>query len=372
MKAKDKITKARAGLVLDQPFFGALALRLKLKEDDSCGTAWTDGVSLGYNPGFIDTMSLDDCKAILAHEVMHCAAAHHARRNSRDHKKWNVAGDYAINGILENAGFHLPAGALLDQNYNDMSADAIYSSLPDSPDDGSGDDPGGMGEIRDTPGKGGGKSSQTEQDQAAQDWKVATNQAAQQAKNAGNLPAGLDRFVDELINPKVEWPELLRQFIDQAAKNDYAWTPPNRRFIHLGMFLPSLRSEELGNLIVAIDTSCSVTEEELKQFAGEISGILESFQVNIDVLYCDTDIAGHEHFTSQDLPISLHPKGGGGTRFTPVFDWIEESGKLPTCLVYLTDMECYDYPENAPEYPVLWIDTGGHGGAPFGEIIELN
>ena len=97
MTAAEKITKARAGLVLDLPFFGSLALRLKCKPDETCQTAWTDGQSIGYNPEFIDPLPLDQVKGLLAHEVMHLACSHHTRRGNRDPKKWNIAGDFAIN-----------------------------------------------------------------------------------------------------------------------------------------------------------------------------------------------------------------------------------------------------------------------------------
>ena len=132
MKTKDKISKARAGLILDQPFFGSLSLKLILKEDRTCETAWTDGVSLGYNPAFIDELHLDQVKGLLAHEVMHCACAHNTRRGNRDGKRWNIAADYAINPLLNEAGFALPPGVLFDFSYKGKSADEIYTLLPAS------------------------------------------------------------------------------------------------------------------------------------------------------------------------------------------------------------------------------------------------
>ena len=163
MRASEKITKARAGLILDQPFFGALSLKLRVVEDQNCETAWTDGVSLGYSPEFIDGLSLEQTKGLISHEVMHCACAHQVRRGGRDHKKWNIAADYAINGILTGAGFVLPDGGLINSAFDDKSADEIYNLIPDPPpDQGDGDgqggqgdgnpDPGGCGEVRDTPG----------------------------------------------------------------------------------------------------------------------------------------------------------------------------------------------------------------------------
>jgi predicted metal-dependent peptidase len=365
MKVRDRITKARAGLVLDQPFFGSLALRLGVVEDSGCETAWTDGQTLGFNPGFIDGLSLDETKGLLAHEVMHLAAAHQSRRGGRDAGRWNMACDYAINGLLEESGFWLPAGRLRDKRFDGLSADVIYAQLPDAPGNSAGGDPGGCGEVRDASvdvGEAGGSE---------QDWKVAVAQAAQQARAMGKLPAGVARMVEEMLQPKVEWREVLRRFVRTAAWNDYQWTPPNRRFVHLGLYLPSLRSEELSEIVVAVDTSGSIDGSMLDQFAGELSGILEDFETTIFVLYADAAVAGCETLTREDLPLRLHPAGGGGTDFRPAFRWVEEQGKTPACLVYLTDLDGA-FPEEEPSYPVLWARIGGEGEEPpFGEVLEV-
>lgn len=374
MKTKEKISKARAGLILDQPFFGSLSLKLILKEDITCETAWTDGVSLGYNPAFIDELHLDQVKGLLAHEVMHCACAHNTRRGNRDGKRWNVAADYAINPLLNEAGFVLPPGVLFDFSYKGKSADEIYTLLPASSDGNGGSgksDPGGCGEVRDNTGKDGKAPTQSETVQAEQDWKIAASQAAQQARVSGQLPAWLDRFVKEVLEPKADWREVLRRFVDQSAKNDYNWAQPNRRYIPQGLYLPSLKSDELPPIVVAVDTSGSISHEIIEQFAGEITGILQEYQTSCTVLYCDTQIAGVEEFGSEDLPIELQPRGGGSTDFRPPFTHIEEHNIQPSCLIYLTDLCCSRYPDE-PGYHVLWAHIGDYGRTPpFGEIIKL-
>lgn len=376
-KARDKIIKARAGLVLDQPFFGSLALRLALKEDLTCKTAWTDGLSLGYNPTFISELSLDECKGIWAHEVMHCACAHMARRDTREPKKWNVAADFAINGIIEESGFKLPGGRLREAAYDGKSADEIYGMIPDNPpgggqgNDNQGDDPGGCGEVRDAQGPDGQQASAADLNQAAQDWKIAASQAAQQARVMGNLPAGIARLVDELLNPKVDWREVLRRFITTNAKNDYSWQRPNRRYIHQGLYLPSLYSEQLGDIVLAVDTSGSIAPADLNQFAAEMTSILEEFPGStLHVVYCDSEISNTETFSHDDLPLELHPAGGGGTDFRPPFDWTDQQGIAPACLVYLTDGECSRYPESPPDYPVLWVGTSDFS-PDFGDFVRL-
>lgn len=387
MTAKEKLTKARAGLILDLPFFGSLALRLTLQEDPSCETAWTDGKSMGYNPDFIESLSLDQVKGLICHEVMHCACAHQARRGDRNHQKWNIAGDYAINQIIEDAKITLPEGHLIDPAYKGMNADEIYSKLPNTPpapsqegnsrgtlqrapagvDKGVGNDPGRCGEVRDAESP----KSEIQNAQSEQDWKVAVAQAAQEARMQGKLPAGLDRLVTDILEPKVDWREVLRRFVDQSAKNDYQWFPPNRRYIHQRLYLPSLKSEELPPIVIAIDTSGSIGKEELDQFAVEMTAILEDHHTSCTVIYCDARIANVEEFSSDDLPLQLHPKGGGGTDFRPSFDYVGAQCLVPSCMIYLTDLECSSYPSEPP-YPVLWARIGKGGTMPpFGEEVQL-
>jgi len=370
MKAIDKIIKARAGLILDAPFFGSLALRMAIKEDSSCETAYTNGTVIGFNPSFIDTLSLDETKGLICHEVMHIAACHHTRRGNRDNERWNIAGDHAINYLIERSGFTLPSNVL---HGIDNSAENIYSTLPepDENEDG-GDDPGGCGEVRDLPGKDGGKPTQAEREQAEQQVKVTVAQAVQQAKASGNIPQGFERFIEDVLEPEVNWKELLARFIQKNAKNDYSWSPPNRRFIHMGLYLPSLNSEELKNVIIAVDTSGSIDVNMLNQFSAEITGVLEAYDTETTVIYCDTSINKVEIFKREDLPLTINAIGGGGTDFRPPFNWIEEQGIAPACMIYLTDMYCSSFPDMHPDYPVLWVRYGGGGyEPPFGDLIDL-
>lgn len=400
MQAQDKLTKARAGLVLDQPFFGSLALRLRLREDQTAETAWVDGVTLGFNPQYIDSLTLETTKGLIAHEVMHIACAHHTRRQHRDPGLWNQATDYAINDLLKQAGMVLPSAALTGWD-TEYSADDIYAKMPQPKQQGSGQsqqqqgqgqqqgqdqgqgsgqnqgqqpggDPGGCGEVRDYPGQDGQEASPAEMAQAEQEAKIAAQQAAQQAKAMGSCPAGIARLVEELTQPKIDWREILRRFVEQSARSDYSWTPPNRRFIHKGLYLPSLHNEELGDIVIAMDTSGSIEDLQVAEFASELTAILEEFNATATVIHCDTEVAGVEIFTQDDLPLELHPQGGGGTDFRPPFDWIEENApQPPAAMIYLTDLECSRFP-NEPEYPVLWAHTDQGGETPpFGEVIEL-
>lgn len=402
MNAMQKMQKGRATLILDQPFFGSLALRLKMVEDpmqnvpEEKRSMWVDGVTLGFYPPFVDSLSMDELKGVLCHEVMHLANAHHCRRGERDPNRWNYAADYSVNPIIKAANMTLPKGHLDSPAFHNLEAEAIYNMLPQEQGGGQGQgtgqgaggnkgqgakpaqnenlgDPGKCGEVRDLPGKDGGKASEAEKSQNAQDWKIATQQAAQAAKMAGKLPGSLSRYVDELLEPLVDWREALRQFVDQIARNDYTWKRPNPRYFSRGLILPSLYNQELPPLVVAVDTSGSIKKVDLQQFASEIDDILNQYPTTLTVLYCDTKIQHVETFDAETRPVRLDAKGGGGTRFSPVWKWIEEKAEeTPAAVIYLSDLCCNDYGAEPP-MPVLWVNTGGYKASlpPFGECVRL-
>lgn len=351
-------------MVLDHPFFGSLALRLRLLEDASTDTAYTDGVVMGYNPAFIQSLGKPETQWLIAHEVLHLAFFHHTRKNGRDADRWNAAADYAINGVLSEAGFRAPQGALFNPMFAEKSAEEIYDLLPDN---GSATESGKLGEVRDAPASCNGDLKKAE---AA--CRVQMAQALQQAKAMGSLPGSIRKLVQNLLYPALDWRELLRQYLEQAACNDYCWLNPSRRYLNQGLILPGLHSKELGNMVVAVDTSGSIDIDALTRFATEISAVLEAFDVCIDVLYCDAKVQGHHQYDRQDLPLKLKPIGGGGTDFRPVFEWVEDNDISPCCMVYLTDLECHRFPEVIPDYPVLWVTTSSRDGkVPFGEVVKL-
>jgi predicted metal-dependent peptidase len=397
--ASDLFAKARAALLVGAPFWGVLSLRLAPIEDASIGTMRTDGVSIRFNPNFVAGLSQAVLRGTIAHETMHCAALHHTRRGARDPRRWNIACDYAINPLLVEAGFELPAGALLDPVHAGLSAEDIYDKLPrDTGDDESDqddddrdrNDPGGMGGVSDPPadddtagdagradprnqskqsGSRAGSPAPSPADLTRQEeaWAIATAQAEATAMAMGYGAGDAARAIREQVASKVDWRDLLRRYLSAAAKSDYAWTPPNRRYIASGLYLPSLRSETLGPVVVAVDTSGSIDDATLTVFAAEITALLdEAAPEAIHVVYCDDAIAGTETYQASDV-IDLTPRGGGGTAFRPVFDWIADADVQPVCAIYLTDLDGDDFGP-APDYPVLWVSTE-KTRAPFGEVI---
>ena len=229
---KERLVAARATLVLDHPFFGALALRMDIQEETRgrTSTMATDGRSVFYQKGYVEGCSNQELVGLLAHEVMHPAMQHHTRRGDRDPRLWNEAADYAINPILTDAGFVLPGAPLLNREYCGMTAEQIYEALQKSQDDeesGSPDDPEtddtvGCDSPADEVGAGNsvpdgdadGNSESIERpggvldapDPAQQDaeWQVALKQATQAAHMMGQLPGGIALAVDEVLRPRVD------------------------------------------------------------------------------------------------------------------------------------------------------------------------
>lgn len=468
-KAKKKISQAVLELLMNQAFWAHLALKLTASaiQDYSCHTMWTDGKTLGYNPNFVQKLSLNKIIFLLAHEILHCVLGHHLRRGDRDLQTWNEACDYVVNLLLVDSGFEPLEGSLISSRFRNMDAEQVYeilnleekqannSCLPDddrdgdnnsqqlddqddkagqSPDqnpdesdndqnksgdsdqsenqncseqsgdpeddqnndDGSGqsggqdkgepmsmsqDNPNSeqpdksgpefIGEVRDYP-----ETSSAERAESARDWTIAVAHAKQYNKAKQQiLPPAIERLVNEILDPRPDWKQILGQFLNEICREDYDWSVPDRTYIHEGIYVPGLYNQTPSEIVVAFDTSCSITKNEIIRQASDLSGILEEYSTTIHVLYIDDRLRGTQKFTRNDLPLEFKPKGGGCTDFRPAFEWVEENNVLPVCLVYLTDLECTDYPDEPPPYPVIWVTAQQEqvwiDYVPFGTVIQI-
>ena len=391
-----RIQKARTTLLLDHPFFGSLLFRLKGRESRSIPTMATDGVSLYYNPEFVDTLNSATLAGVLAHEVLHPALQHHMRRSGRDSRRWNEACDYAINPLLLDSGLSLPDGVLVDHRFRGMSAEQIYNlrdeetqpqsggqnSASDGAGAGAGEAPekqdnagkpavpvteGGIGQVLDAPLPDDETPSIEEQER---DWEIAVNQAATVAQQAGKVPAGLKRTLEGAAEAQVDWRELLRRLWSDTIPADSSWLRPNRRHIWSGLYLPGVVREGTGEIAIAVDCSGSVNARQLRLFEAEIRSILEGQRPErVHVLYFDAEVHKVDTYVAGEM-LHLEPVGGGGTDFGPCFDWLNEHGIHPQTIVFLTDLYG-SFPESAPDYPVIWASTGSRQ-APFGSVIPMH
>ena len=384
-----KLSAARTRLILDKPFLGALVLRLPMHatKPERCKTIGTDVRALYYNPDYISGLSLDQTQFVLAHEALHCALSHFARRQHRVKQRWDIACDLAINPLLVKEGLKPPPGVLLNSGFEDMMAEEIYPYIDedsteethddhfyDQQDKSQGSSGGQSLDADDSNGGGSGNAPRpltgTEQEQLAVQWRQRLAGAAQQALQAGKLGSVMARLVEHLLQPQVSWRMLLARYMTAAACDDYSYQRPSRR--EGNAILPSLKSSQIDVLVI-LDTSGSVNDTEMREFVSEINAIKGQMRARLTLHACDADLCRNgpwyfEPWEEFSMPSNVY--GRGGTRFTPVFEWLEQVDRKPDLMVYFTDAEG-EFPSAEPGFPVLWL-VKGRGKVPWGQRIQLN
>jgi predicted metal-dependent peptidase len=429
-----KLSAARTRLIIDKPFLGALVLRLPMEAGDPgwCKTTATDAKTFYYNPEYIDALSMDQTQFVLAHEALHCALSHFARRQHRIKHRWDLACDFAINPLLVRDGLTPPPNAIIERSYEGMTAEEIYPLLDEfesqepmdqhvyDNEDTSGENPRGelplekespqpedkqdAGAKGETPKdhyqgqsgnqdsereagrgqrqKGEGESSQQgkpqppplshkERDDLSIQWKQRMAGAAQQALQAGKLDGEMARMVDFLLQPELPWRNLLARYMTSVARDDYSYTRPSTRRGDPAIF-PSLRSAQI-DVVIALDTSGSISETEIQEFISEVDAVKGQMRARITLHACDSVLASQGPWVYEPWEEFARPtdmQGGGGTSFVPVFNWAEQLDRRPDLLVYFTDAEGV-FPVVVPEYPVIWL-VKGKNPVPWGQRIQLN
>lgn len=357
-RAENRLGRARAKLLLQQPFYGVLLSMTNFHNEPAIPTMATDGVKVYYNPKFAETLNDKELQGVLLHEISHCIYLHctHKRRLSRDPHKWNVACDYAINLEIKDMNYVLPREVLLDEKFRDMNAEQIYDKLPKD-----------CSHLQ---------TLDIHLDMESDAWDdmedkiIAAYEATKNSKSKGNIPGGLKRWIDKLRKNKVKWERVFHRYVGSAlAKDDYSFTRPNRRLVGQDIYIPDLRSHVIGNVVVAIDTSGSISQDCLAQFAGELAKI--SGLVNeVTVMSCDAQVTEVvKLYKLENFLDKVQMKGGGGTDFKPVFEKVSEMKIIPELLIYLTDTYG-DFPKQ-PQYPVLWCITCSSGTVPWGDKVYI-
>jgi predicted metal-dependent peptidase len=395
-RAAAKLAAARTRLALERPFVGALVLHLPAVASTRVRTMATDARAVYYNPGYVAGLSSADTQFLLAHEALHCALLHFARRGHRVRARWDRACDYAVNQLLADDGLRPPDEALWNPAYRGLAAEAIYPLLHDDvPENtldehwfGGGASAGlvapeaspsgepladedflaahrdGFDEIATR------APTMTQAAALAEAWQERLAAAALEAQESGRLGASWQSVLGDLAEPRLPWPALLERFVRSVAREDYAFARPARR--EGEAILPGPSSSEI-ELVLALDTSGSIALDDFRRFVEEMDALKGQVRARVTLLACDMRIAPgapwrFEPWERIVLPDAL--AGGGGTRFTPVFEWIEEGGLRPDALVYFTDA-LGEFPDREPPYPVLWL-VQGNAPVPFGARIALN
>lgn len=356
-KILDKLITARVGLLLRHPFFGNLATRMKLIDaSDWCHTLATDGRNFYYNNGFVNKLTPKECEFGFAHEVLHNVFDHLGRREGRDPTLSNIAADYAVNQILKDERIGTIPNFLkifVSDKYRGKSYEEIYQELYDNAEkinvcdlgelldehlDGDGDGD-GEGDDGNKDGKGRPKLSADDRKKIRDEIKEAMIAAAQSA-GAGKVPAGIQRTIKDLTEPKMDWRQLLRMNIQSILKSNFSFSRPNRKSQHSGAILPGMLNEETIDVSVAIDMSGSISDTMAKDFISEIKGIMDEYvDFNLDLWCFDTEVYNYSRFTGDtaDDILSYECKGGGGTDFDANWRYMKNEDITPKKFIMFTD-----------------------------------
>lgn len=370
------LEKAKAQLVIQQPFFAGIVLRRPLVWDDSIPTACINPQGrIRLNPEFIASLSVAQVKFLLCHEALHYVLLHAARLGGKHAGAWNIACDAVINDTLRDAGIgeFIEGGVNVPNARHDKAEDHYRVPPPGEGqhlgDDGGGNGPGGIGNDLE-PGDGP-PMTEAERSELEANVKIELVQAAKAAKIAGKLPANIARMVGDLLEGvPIPWHKKLERFMTSLAGSEQSWSRPNRRFVHAGMYMPGQKPTlALGTVVVAVDTSGSIGARELAEFSYQLNCIMEQARPEkVQVVYCDSEINHVDEFSGDDLPLVLNPHGGGGTDFRPVFEFADTLPEAPDCIIYLTDL--YGPMPDSSLYPTMWVTTESEQ-ANFGEVIKI-
>jgi predicted metal-dependent peptidase len=376
MQLEEKISQAKARLLVNNPYFGMLASKLELIVNDNIEAFVSNGVKVEYREEYLDGLELGELEFIFANGVMHASLAHDKRKNNRSGWLWQMATDMAINDMLVENGMTLPYGAQYRKRFAGMYAEEIYAQLKDDilrDEDNLEYEADDSDDVEPNSDK---KEELTEQTpQQLQEEILHEQLLAEEAISLlesefkkGEAPLHIERFFSLEYEGKIDWRDELRNAIDKYFRDDYTLLPPSKKLLYTGIYLPSTISQTF-RLVIVIDSSGSVDEELLNTFLGEVN-FLMSLVTNyqIELIVCDDKVHSHKTFYSgESLDVSL--KGGGGTSFKPAFTFVEENFDDVKLLLYFTDLDG-KFPSEVPNYDVKWVSSQIKK-IPFGSIIEL-
>jgi predicted metal-dependent peptidase len=400
LSAEDRIRKVRISFLRENPFFANISLYLNLIETKNMPMP-TMGIdydgNLYFDPDYVKGLTFSELKGVIGHETLHLALFHLLRKGSRDKELWNVSCDLAINLILQEQEFRLPRGVLLSDEFQGMSAEQIYDELykkakkikihidgqgnvtignmsgkqfdkhfyPNKGENGNG---GSGKKDKDYKGKGEEDSplSEGEIKRLQDEWKKRVVEAEVLAKQMGKMPAGLERMIGTLLEPKINWKALLYRYVTNEIISDMSYSRPHKKSESIGIYFPHTVKENV-EIAIAVDSSGSIGQEEITEFMSEIMSISRSFaNINMTVMVCDAKIHDVYDIRNGFDPKDIKIRGGGGTDFRDVFKWIQENKPYTKLLIFFTD-GYGEYPKDETT-KTLWVLKNDYR-VPFGEKI---
>jgi predicted metal-dependent peptidase len=357
---------------------------------DDIPTACTNGRDEMYGREFVKKLSDRELAFVIAHEAGHKMYRHlttWTKLHTENARMANAAMDYVINLMLrdldpnesviamprlqEAVGKHKKGDfmGLVDERFRGMNTKQVYDILKQEQQEG-GDGEGGDGDGFDEHDWEGAENlTDEEKKELAREIDQAIRQGLiAHQKNVGKGGGMLDRELEDLLAPKIDWREVLREFVKATCSNKdtSSWRRVNRRFLSTGTYMPSMIGEKVGHLVVAIDTSGSIGGPELAEFLSEVQGIAEEVSPEVvDLIYWDGDVAGHEKYEGSavsNIVSSTKPRGGGGTDPSCVSKYLRDEGIKPECVVILTDGYVPNWGDEWTA-PTMWVISGGNTSA---------
>jgi predicted metal-dependent peptidase len=369
MNIDEKISQAKAKLLVDYPYFGTLASKLELMVNDDMESFKSNGKKLEFRGAYLGELTIAEVEFLLANGAMHQVLLHENRKNNRSGWLWQMATDIAINDMLLQNKMTMPYGAQYRKRFSGMYAEEIYAELKDDILREDEDLEYEADDIDDVERK---ENEQEKlQEEILQEQLLAEEAISllESHMKMGEAPVSIERFFNIKGFSKLNWRELLREAIDRYVRDDYAVMPPSKKLLYQGIYLPSNISNTF-RLVIAIDSSGSIDEALLDEFLSEVSFLMEQVQnYTVDIIICDDKIHSHATFQTGEA-LEAKVIGGGGTDFRPVFEFIEANINDVKLLLYFTDLEGI-FPKQQPSYEVKWV-TPKEADVPFGELIFLD
>jgi predicted metal-dependent peptidase len=403
-KAERRLKKVKITLMRNPKFalWSGIMMLGKTSVDDKVPTACTNGRDERYGRAFIESLSDKELGFVVLHENLHKAFRHlfiWRKLYDESPQLANAACDYVINLMIVKMDPQQQVVAmpqkngkvygLLDAKYANMNAKQVFDLLKKQQEEQG--DAGGDGEGEGQGGSGGGESFDdhdwdgakelTEADRKVLEKEV--DQALRQGMIAhtklhGKGAGGMGRELGDLLEPKVDWRELLREFVKSIcnAKDASSWRRVNRRYLSGDTYMPTLVGERVGRIAIGIDTSGSIGGEELNRFLSEVKSIADDVHPEfIDLIYWDSEVAAHEEYdacSTANIVSSTKPAGGGGTDPTAMMEYLKEKNITPECIIMLTDGYIGDW-GNEWNAPILWAICNGASDvyAPCGKTVHI-
>lgn len=370
-------------------------MRLPIKDATAygwCKTMSTDGYHIFFNASWVANLTQSEIRGVLAHEVLHVLFQHSLRRGSRDPEVWNIAADHAINLLLMEVGFLLPKGGFADYAFRGLSAEQIYALLPSKATyakDGMKSKAGASGGAENTgdiPAIGAdildpensevmGARDVDMPDRAQLQEICATLRVDAVSKLQGAAVGFFQTECTAVEDSKIDWRELLRGWLVDRIKNDWSLWPCSKKHLYRGLYMPSLGIEAPGHIVFAVDTSGSMSDQDLAEIFAEIRVYRETYPCRLTVIQCDAAIQSvttYEEMDGEEIPNKVSLFGRGGTDFRPVFDWVDENAE-GAYLIYATD-GFGKFPALDQTGGVIWLLLQNHqmiSKFPFGECVKI-